>query len=180
MLAALGELLVPSRDLVGVLGRPERKWRPSLEQILGTEPDEAAKGGVDRSDAARLDEEQAVGDRSEEIPGEVGLRGGTRCRGMAHRVDPEGEQGDEDDHEGSGSRSAYTDIRGACASEDKRCERHRGQGDDQTQPVTTPRCDSLGHHVASTRMLRSNLCHARSPRRNRHVPLSRAHAMIGR
>ena len=44
MLAALGELLVPSRDLVGVLGRPEREVAPVPEQILGTEPDEARRG----------------------------------------------------------------------------------------------------------------------------------------
>ena len=57
------------------------------------------------------------------------------------------------------------------------------------EPVGEHRC--TGHaerrcgsercaHAAPALTFRSNLCHARSPRRKRHVPLSRAHAMIGR
>ena len=180
-LPAALEIFVPGLELVPKLGGPERKRLSFTHELRALESEQLAQAAVDRTDSAVLDEHQPVGDRRQELTRgrELGVlpANDDATRGAA---EPVGERGCTGDAERRGSSEDRSDVDQHCLSGGDAGDRDAGDGrGEEQQLLFRPRHRRFAHAVPAL-TFRSNLCHARSPRRKRHVPLSRAQAIIGR
>ena len=92
-------------------------------------------------------------------------------------AEPEREQRSEREAERGRSREPQTELHRGRLAERYDGDDRRGQRDGEEQRVLLVRA-VVG--PVTLRAFRSNLCHARSPRRNRHVPWMRAQVITGR
>ena len=179
VLARAIELVVPGVELVPVLRGPEREGRLGAEELVAVEPELVAEAAVDGADASVRDHEEPVGEGREERPSGVPVaveRVLDRAPGRA--AEDEDERRGERQRERCGGGEPEDRLGGLGLHDPERGDGRGGSRDQQEQEILDAAAAQA--HAVVTRALRSNLCQPWSPRRKRHVPLIRAHAMIGR
>ena len=136
----------------------------SPRKLVALEPEEVAKAPVDRADPTFADEQEPVGNRGEQRANLVPLTVERRREAPPRRAaEPEHEEPREGKREGSGGCKPQARARWAASRTDTTAAAPAVNETASRRTSSFVRVHRVSH-AASTRTLRSNLCHALSPR----------------